>query len=59
MYGDCNPTADIPRLLRMYRDGTLKLDELVTRTYGLDEINDAVADMHAGRNIRGVLVHKH
>ena len=59
MYGDCNPTADIPRLLRMYRDGTLKLDELVTRKYGLDEINQAVEDMHAGRNIRGVLVHKH
>jgi S-(hydroxymethyl)glutathione dehydrogenase/alcohol dehydrogenase len=59
MYGDCNPTADIPRLLKMYRDGTLKLDELVTRRYSLDEINDAVADMHAGRNIRGVVVHQH
>ncbi|MEU1981879.1 Zn-dependent alcohol dehydrogenase [Nocardia sp. NPDC019395] len=59
MYGDCNPTADIPRLLRMYRAGSLKLDELVTRRYSLGEINEAVADMHAGRNIRGVLVHSH
>jgi NDMA-dependent alcohol dehydrogenase len=59
MYGDCNPTADIPRLLEMYRAGSLKLDELVTRRYSLDEINQAVEDMHAGRNIRGVLVHQH
>lgn len=59
MYGDCNPTADIPRLLRMYRDGNLKLEELVTRRYSLEEINQAVQDMHAGRNIRGVLVHDH
>jgi NDMA-dependent alcohol dehydrogenase len=59
LYGLCNPTVDIPRLLQMYRDGRLKLDELVTRRYGLDEINEAYADMHAGRNLRGVLVHEH
>ncbi len=59
MYGDCNPTADIPGLLAKYKSGNLKLDELVTRTYRLDEINKAVEDMHAGRNIRGVLVHEH
>ena len=33
----------------------LKLDELVTRRYRLDEINDAIADMRDGRNIRGVI----
>jgi NDMA-dependent alcohol dehydrogenase len=59
MYGNCNPTSDIPRLLQMYRDGRLKLEELVTRRYTLDEVNDAYADMHAGRNLRGVLVHEH
>jgi S-(hydroxymethyl)glutathione dehydrogenase/alcohol dehydrogenase len=59
MYGDCNPTADIPALLDMYRAGRLKLDELVTRRYSLDDINQAVEDMHAGRNIRGVIVHEH
>ena len=59
MYGNCNPTADIPKLLRKYQDGRLKLDELVTRRYSLDEINQAVEDMHAGRNIRGVVVHEH
>jgi S-(hydroxymethyl)glutathione dehydrogenase/alcohol dehydrogenase len=35
--------------------GMLKLDELVTRRYTLDDINTAYSDMHAGRNIRGVI----
>jgi S-(hydroxymethyl)glutathione dehydrogenase/alcohol dehydrogenase len=39
----------------MYREGMLKLDELITRRYPLDEINQGYADMHAGKNIRGVL----
>jgi len=38
----------------MYRDGTLKLDELVTREYDLGEITQGYEDMHAGVNIRGV-----
>jgi S-(hydroxymethyl)glutathione dehydrogenase/alcohol dehydrogenase len=59
MYGQCNPTVDIPRLLEMYRAGSLKLDELVTRRYSLDQINQGYEDMHRGRNIRGVLIHDH
>lgn len=59
MYGNCSPVGDIPRLIEMYRAGSVKLDELVTRRYSLDEINQAVEDMHAGRNIRGVIVHEH
>lgn len=39
----------------MYRNGHLKLDELVTRRYRLDQINDAITDMREGRNIRGVI----
>jgi S-(hydroxymethyl)glutathione dehydrogenase/alcohol dehydrogenase len=39
----------------MYRDGKLKLDELVTREYSLDEIAQGYEDMHAGKNIRGVI----
>jgi Zn-dependent alcohol dehydrogenase len=42
----------------MYTDGKLKLDELVTRTYTLDTLNDGYADMHAGKNLRGVLIHR-
>ena len=55
LFGASNPTADIPWLLEMYREGMLKLDELITGRYPLDEINQGYEDMHAGKNIRGVL----
>lgn len=42
-------------LLRLYQSGKLKLDELITRRYTLDQINQAYADMHDGRNIRGII----
>jgi S-(hydroxymethyl)glutathione dehydrogenase/alcohol dehydrogenase len=44
---------------QMYVDGKLKLHELVTSTYTRDTINEGYADMHAGRNLRGVLIHDH
>jgi Zn-dependent alcohol dehydrogenase len=46
----------VPKLLGLYRRGELKLDEMITRTYALDEINRGYADMRAGKNIRGVIV---
>ncbi len=55
LYGGLNPRVSTPMLLSMYRDGNLKLDELVTRRYRLDQINDAFADMREGRNIRGII----
>ena len=55
LYGSLSPSKDMLRLLSMYQAGQLKLDELVTRTYTLDQINEGYADMHAGRNIRGVI----
>jgi S-(hydroxymethyl)glutathione dehydrogenase/alcohol dehydrogenase len=55
LYGMMSPSSDVPRLLSMYEQGQLKLDELVTRTYTLDEINLGYEDMHAGRNIRGLI----
>jgi alcohol dehydrogenase (nicotinoprotein) len=58
LFGDSNPLHDIPRLLGLYRSGDLKLDELVTRKYRLDQINDAYQDMADGKNIRGVVVHE-
>jgi Zn-dependent alcohol dehydrogenase len=54
-YGMMSPSADVPRLLAMYENGQLKLDELVTASYSLEEINVGYADLHAGRNIRGVI----
>lgn len=55
-FGGCNPGADIPRLVSMYRSGTLRADELVTKTYSLDDIAAGYSDMHAGKNMRGVVV---
>ena len=55
LYGSLSPSKDILRLLSMYQAGQLKLKELVTRTYTLDQINEGYADLHAGKNIRGVI----
>ncbi|KUI45422.1 alcohol dehydrogenase [Mycobacterium sp. IS-1590] len=55
LYGGMNPRASMPMLLTMYRNGNLMLDELITRRYRLDQINDAIRDMREGRNIRGII----
>jgi NDMA-dependent alcohol dehydrogenase len=57
IFGSANPRYDIPKLLGLYRSGQLKLDELVTRTYTLDEINEGYQDMRDGKNIRGVIIY--
>jgi S-(hydroxymethyl)glutathione dehydrogenase / alcohol dehydrogenase len=56
LYGQCRPSIDFPALLRLYRQGRLKLDEMVTRTYTLDELGRAFEDMHRGVNAKGVLL---
>ena len=56
-FGSCNPARDIPLLLGAYRRGELRLDELVSREYRLDEISAGYADLAAGRNLRGVIKH--
>lgn len=55
-FGSANARSDIPMLLDLYRSGQLDIDGLITRTYPLEEVNQGYADMHAGKNIRGVLV---
>ncbi|KAA1394305.1 NDMA-dependent alcohol dehydrogenase [Aeromicrobium ginsengisoli] len=55
IYGGCNPRRDIPRQVQMYRDGQLILDELVTKTYSLDDIGQGFADLRSGLNLRGVV----
>ena len=57
IFGSGNPRFDIPNLLRLYQEGQLMLDELITTTYPLEEINQGYADMNAGRNIRGVVMY--
>lgn len=56
VYGFKSPRLQIPELLALYRTGELKLGELITRRYGLGEINDGYADLDAGKNLRGVVV---
>jgi len=56
IFGSGNPRFDVPNLLSMYSAGKLKLDELVTRTYQLEDINTGYEDMRQGRNLRGVIV---
>ncbi|NKQ52073.1 NDMA-dependent alcohol dehydrogenase [Amycolatopsis sp. K13G38] len=57
LFGDSNPLYDVPRLLDLYRAGDLKLDELITNRYSLDEVNQGYADMLDGKNIRGIILH--
>ena len=49
------PAFDVPRLLSLYRSGQLKLDELITRRYKLEDVNQGYQDMLDGKNIRGVI----
>jgi S-(hydroxymethyl)glutathione dehydrogenase/alcohol dehydrogenase len=55
-FGSCVPRVDFPRLLSLYAAGELKLDELITRRYPVDEAPRAFADLEEGRNARGVIV---
>ena len=55
LYGSSRPNVDIPNLLRLYKAGKLLLDEMITRTYPLEHVGQAIADLGTGSNIRGVL----
>jgi alcohol dehydrogenase (nicotinoprotein) len=59
IYGGCSPLVDVPLLIGLYQAGELKLDELITRRYTLDEINEGYQDMNDGKNIRGVIILEH
>ena len=55
-YGSAYPRRDFPRYADLYLQGKLDLDRLITKTYTLDQINDAYADLVAGKLARGVMV---
>ena len=57
LFGGGNPFDEIPRMFELYR-ARLKLDELVTTRYRLEEVNQGYRDMLDGRNIRGLLIHE-
>jgi S-(hydroxymethyl)glutathione dehydrogenase/alcohol dehydrogenase len=58
LFGQSNPNWDIPRQIQLYQDGVLKLDELITTTYKLDDVALGYQDMHNGKNIRGVILYE-
>jgi S-(hydroxymethyl)glutathione dehydrogenase/alcohol dehydrogenase len=55
VYGSGRPSRDIPRLVSLYQEGRLKLNELVSRTYTLDKVNDALDALAASDGARGVI----
>lgn len=56
LYGMCNPERDFSRILDLYEQGELKLEELVTKTYRLEDIADGFDDLLNGRIAKGVVV---
>lgn len=56
LFGSANIRKDIPRLFELYLQGQLNLDDLITKTYTLDQINEGYQDMRDGKNIRGVIM---
>jgi S-(hydroxymethyl)glutathione dehydrogenase/alcohol dehydrogenase len=55
-FGSCVPRVDFPRMLALYLKGELKLEELITKRYAVNEAPQAFADLESGRNARGVIV---
>lgn len=56
LYGKCRPQIDFPKLTNLYDKGDLMLDEMITRTYPLENLQQAFDDMLAGKNAKGVIV---
>lgn len=55
LYGKCRPQIDFPNIIDLYESGQIRLEEMITRTYKLNEINEAFNDLLAGRNAKGVI----
>lgn len=56
LYGQCNPDRDFPRILALYAAGKLKLDELISKTYRLEEAAQGFDDLINGRIAKGAIV---
>ena len=55
-FGSARPRRDFPLLLSLYQAGRLKLDELITATYRIEEAPQAFADLIEGKNARGLIL---
>jgi S-(hydroxymethyl)glutathione dehydrogenase/alcohol dehydrogenase len=58
-YGSSNVYEDVPKLLELWRDGELKLKELISKEIDNEHVNEAFEDMKAGTVARSVIVHEH
>ncbi len=56
LYGQCNPAVDFSKLFDLYQNGQLLLDELITRTYSINDLGLAFSDMLTGKNAKGVIL---
>ena len=56
LYGGCNPEKDFPKIVEHYQSGALKLEEMISQTYPLDQLDQAFEDMLSGKNAKGVIV---
>jgi NDMA-dependent alcohol dehydrogenase len=56
--GGSNPIFEMPNLLGLYKSGHLKLDEIITQRYALEQVNEGYHDLLAGKNVRGVVIHE-
>lgn len=54
--GSARINADVPKLVELYEQNKLKLDELVTERYGLDQINEAISDVNDSGALRNVII---
>ncbi len=55
VFGSVSPRVQVPKLLALYQSGQLDIDELITKEYTLDEVQQGYDDLHAGINVRGVV----
>ena len=55
LFGSTAPRQEIPHILSMYQAGQIKLDEMITNTYTLDQVNEGYQDMLDHKNVRGVI----
>ncbi len=55
LYGSAAPKTDIPRKIDLYRAGSLKLDELLTRSYPIEKINQAYDALQSAETLRSVV----
>lgn len=56
LYGKARPQIDFPQIIELYKSGKLMLDEMVTKTYKLEDLSKAFKDMLAGRIAKGVII---